>query len=361
MNTNLLLKLLLDFVMSSFIAATALSFLLVRLRKKEAQFAGIISVLGLGEEEVRVFSHTVRDEYSGRDYVLPVLFTSLVSVAGFTALFFGADLVTYNAEKPNLLLTAGYSNSDPGKITALRFQSMLVLTLAFVGAFIWSAREIIRRLVSGDLTPSVYYSAGMRVIFASLLSLMILFLNSAMPFAEYTSALVPVVAFLTGMLPDQAMIYLRSRIPMFSAVTQSAAELPLEMIEGVNAFHKVRLGEVGIDNAQNLAEANLVELLLKTPFTATQLIDWIAQAKLYLMVKDDIGKLRGIGIRTILDFMSVAKDPERLRAIAQEAQVSELALGLIQTGVAQDASVTRLGYFRTRLGALGQAEQLVKA
>jgi hypothetical protein len=59
------------------------------------------------------------------------------------------------------------------------------------------------------------------------------------------------------------------------------------MIEGINVFHKVRLGEVGIDNVQNLAEANVIGLLLKTPFNPSQLIDWIAQAKLYLYFKDD--------------------------------------------------------------------------
>jgi hypothetical protein len=30
------------------------------------------------------------------------------------------------------------------------------------------------------------------------------------------------------------------------------------MLEGTNAFHRIRLSEAGIDNAQNLAEANII-------------------------------------------------------------------------------------------------------
>ncbi len=143
----------------------------------------------------------------------------------------------------------------------------------------WSARDIIRRLISGDLTPSVYYSAGLRMVYAALLSLMLSFLLlAALPISP-SDKLIYVVAFLTGMLP-------------------------LDMIEGINGFHAARLSEVGVDNAQNLAEANLLDLLLRTPFNPGQLIDWIAQAKLYAYFKADIEKLRRVGIRTIFDFRS---------------------------------------------------------
>src|SRR6266487_5574137 len=80
-----------------------------------------------------------------------------------------------------------------------------------------------------------------------------------------------------------------------------ADDLPLEMIEGINIAHKIRLNEIGIDNAQNLAEANLLELLIRTPFKPRLLIDWIGQARLYIYFKNDIVNLRKSGIRTIID------------------------------------------------------------
>lgn len=352
-----LAKSLLVLVLSSFVVVTAVSFLRVRVKKKETQFRNIIRVLGLADDEVRLFTPTVRDEYAARDYMLPVAFATLVSLFGFIAFLFGAELVGIHADKPNLVLTAARMDAVGDAMKQLRNQSMLVITLAFIGAFIWSAREMIRRLITADLTPSVYYSAGLRMIFAALLSLMLSFLVEALPFPGYTARMLPVVAFLTGMLPDQALVYLRSKVPVFSPGKETAAELPLDMIEGINAFHKVRLDEAGIDNAQNLAEANVIELLLKTPFNVSQLIDWIGQAKLYVAVKADIEKLRRVGIRTIFDFKGAGDTPERLLQVAKEVDVSELALNVVYEQVKGDRGIERLLEFRTLLGTLGESKR----
>ena len=342
-------------VLSSFAVVTAISFLRVRVKKKEAHFKNIIRVLGLADGEIRLFTPSVRDEYHPRDYVLPVAFATLVSMCGFVAFLYGADLVAINPEKANLVLTG--AQRDVNAMKQLRFQSMLVIALAFIGAFIWSSREMIRRLITGDLTPGVYYRAVLRMIFASLLSLMLSFLLEAMPFPSYTTRVLPVVAFLTGMLPEQALVYLRSKVPVFAPGKETAAELPLDMIEGINAFHKVRLDEVGVDNAQNLAEANLIELLLKTPFSPTQLIDWIAQAKLYVAVKADIEKLRQVGIRTVFDFTGAGATPDRLLQVAKEADVSETALTIVHDQIKEDRGSERLLEFRTLRGTPGESKR----
>jgi len=344
-------------VLSSFTIVTAISFLRVRVQKKEAQFQNIIRVLGLDDDEVRLFTPTVRDEYAARDYVLPVAFATLVALFGFITFLFGADLVAIHAEKPNLVLTAARMDAAGPEMARLRTQSMLVLALAFVGAFIWSAREMIRRLITVDLTPSVYYGAGLRMIFAALLSLMLSFLVEALPFPGYTPRVLPVVAFLTGMLPDRALVYLRSKIPVFAPDKETAPELPLDMIEGMNAFHKVRLSEAGIDNAQNLSEANVIELLLKTPFNVAQLIDWIGQARLYTAVKADIERLRRVGIRTIFDLKAVGDSPDGLQQVAKEVDVSELALKVVYGQAACDRGIERLLEFRMLLGTLGESKR----
>jgi hypothetical protein len=294
----------------------------------------------------------VRDEYALRDYVLPVAFATAVCVSGFIALIYGAELVNKNPTKSDIVLTMNVT--DDNAMKDLRLRSMTVIALAFIGAFVWSARDIVRRLISGDLTPSVYYSAGLRMVYAALLSLMLSFLLRAVSF-QYSDQLMPVVAFLTGMLPDQALIYLRSRVPVFSEGRNATAELPLDMIEGMNSFHATRLGEVGIDNAQNLAEANLLDLLLRTPFNPAQLIDWIAQAKLYTYFKADIEKLRRVGIRTIFDFKSACSASEQVASITSEVGISPLALRVVYGQVQDDQGIERLAEFRTSLGTLGKS------
>ena len=353
--TVLFSKSVLVLVLSSFMIATAVSFLRVRLEKKEAQFKNIIRVLGIPEDEARLITPAVRDEYSARDYLLPVGFATLVCLSGFIAYIFGADLVSIHPSKPDLVLSGAAVRDDAvpdGTLYYLRMRSMLVISLAFIGAFIWAARDIVRRLIAGDLTPSAYYSAGLRMVYAALLSLMLSFLLKVLPF-PHSGDLLPVVAFLAGMLPDQALVYLREKIPIFSRSAKASDELPLEMIEGMNGFHAVRLGEVGIDNAQNLAEANILELLLKTPFNAAQLIDWIAQAKLYTYVKADIEKLRRVGIRTVFDLKGACGVREQLLRIAAEVGASELALSLVYAQIKDDRGIERLFEFRTLLGAVG--------
>jgi hypothetical protein len=129
----------------------------------------------------------------------------------------------------------------------------------------------------------------------------------------------------------------------------------LDMIEGISMFHKVRLNEVGIDNAENLAEANLIELLLKTPFGASNLIDWVAQAKLFIYFKDEIIKLRRVGIRNIFDFKSTCTANEHLSQLANEAGISEIMLNVIHQQIKEDSGIDRLNEFRLRLNTFGQA------
>ena len=75
-------------------------------------------------------------------------------------------------------------------------------------------------------------------------------------------------------------------------------------------FNKIRLAEIGIDNAQNLALANFTETVLKTPFNPRMILDWIAQAKLYIIVKDGIVELRKVGIRSVFGLIAACQDDQ---------------------------------------------------
>ena len=87
-------------------------------------------------------------------------------------------------------------------------QSLLALTMGFIGGYTWSVQYIFRRFVTIDLPPRAYYSIGIRMILAALVALMIRHFLEATPGSEYTSGMIPVVAFLTGMFPERALHYL---------------------------------------------------------------------------------------------------------------------------------------------------------
>ncbi len=113
------------------------------------------------------------------------------------------------------------------------------------------------------------------------------------------------------------------------------------MIEGMNLFNKVRLAEVGIDNAQNLAEANLEELILKTPFNPRLLLDWIAQAKLYIAFKDQVVGLRTVGIRTVLEFQAVGGE-DGLGTLAKLSEIPEEQLAAVYQVISQDPDIAAM-------------------
>ena len=346
-------KLAIVAMLSSFMLLSAVSFFRFRLKKKERDFERIMRILGLHEDNAAVFSPTIKNESSAADYLLPVAFATVVCLAGFGFAFFARELVTVHTDKQNLLLSGIYFGQNEGDLQALRWQSAFVLVLAFLGGFIWSAQSIIRRLITADLGPGTFYAAGLRMIFASLVALVLSWFLKDLPGREHT---LPVLAFLTGMLPEQAVLYLQDKSKIFSNTgAMRSRELPLTMIEGINTFHKARLGEVAIDNSQNLAEANLIELLLRTPFPANQVIDWIAQAKLHVFLKDDIEKLRALGIRNAFDF--VAEGSERLDALAAETRLSKVQLSVVYHRLNDDPAIPALWRFRSLLSGFGRAAE----
>jgi hypothetical protein len=320
-------------IFTLFMPLTALSFYRFRLPRKKDEFERILALLGLNKDESALWVPSIKSEYSVADYALPVLFASVLTALGAATLVFAEDLKVTNT--PTLLFSALTCPTDD--LQACHIRHLLVLSMAFLGAYVWSIQNLFRRLATVDLPPGAYYAVSVRIIVAAFVAL--LFAYSPEPLDRA----VPVIAFLCGIFPDQALNYIKGKTKIFGSNSDRRADdLALDMIEGISMFHRQRLSEVGIDNAQNLAEANLVELLVRTPFKPPVLIDWMAQAKLYVVFKSDISKLREIGIRTALDLRLLGGIEGHLAKIADATKMSETRLSSAYTIVVNDPSVSRL-------------------
>jgi hypothetical protein len=319
-------------IITLFMPATAFSFYCFRLPRKKDEFERILSLLGLDAEQSSLWIPSIKSEYSVADYALPVLFASAVTALGAGTLVFGEELTV--TARPTLLFSALPCSGDP---QACHIKHLLVLSMAFLGGYIWSIQSIFRRLVTVDLPPGAYYAVSVRIVVASFVALLFAYVP------EPLGQAVPVIAFLCGIFPDQALNYIRTRTSVFRYDGgQRADDMSLDNIEGVSMFHKSRLNEVGIDNAQNLAEANLVELLVRTPFKPPVLIDWIGQAKLYVIFKTDIARLRDVGIRTVLDLRLLGAVDGHLAKLAQTTHINELRLVSAYQVIQNDPAVGRL-------------------
>lgn len=343
-------KLLLVVFVGAFMPVSAWSFLSIRRQKKEKEFARVVGLLDIARDVAEFARDRVTEQYAQRDYLLPVLFCWFLSVLGLVSLLFGAQLVDDHYGRSNLLLTGLYAAVDCDAMQQMRVQGMVMLSISFLGSFFWSVRNIIKRLSAGDLAPAVYFNASTRIVVAPIIALIAGHLSVALGADPASNLGAMVVAFLIGFFPDEALEYLKehSPVPMFKS-SDSADELPLAMIEGMTIYDRTRLGELGIDNAQNLAVADFVELMIRTPYNPAMLIDWIGQARLYVYFKDEVTKLRANQVRTIFDLVSLSQSTEDAADLAETTAIDAQRLQWVATSAADDPTVMQLLHYRDGL------------
>ncbi len=141
------------------------------------------------------------------------------------------------------------------------------------------------------------------------------------------------------------------RVPLLSPKGKgnvSHRDASLEIIEGIEPHDVLRLEEMGIDTCYDLATVDFVPLVLKTPYSARQLIDWILQAKLCIYFEETVKDLRQAGIRTIMDLESL--QAAEIEALSKATRVTQYALTRAQESVKSDAEVKHLIHVGHLLG-----------
>ena len=338
------LKFILVLVVCGFIPLTAMSFFMVVIPQKEREFTKSITEMGIST------SRSVRDSYSVSKYIFPVLFAFLIFLGFIAAFALGGSGFNF---QDNVFLSGPFFGENNAGVS---FQSFSVLAWAFAGGFVHAAYNIIRRLRALDLSPNVYYSAGIRILLASAVALVLSFILGEESSSNPDSAAgqlftlkssLAAVSFLAGIFPQRILNYLLKRFKeLFSDGSITETALSLYNIEGISIYHKERLEEIGIDNAQNLATASLTQLIAETPYDARQLLDWIGQAKLVCYVKDDIHQLRAVGIRSVFDLLKGNKDRIVLRELADAVGLDTPILEVIHGQIKDDRGINALYNFQ---------------
>ncbi len=169
-----------------------------------------------------------------------------------------------------------------------------VLEFAFLGAYAFITQSLIRRFFQSDLRPSAYASAVLRIV------LVLLTMAAVHPLLGRSHpGLQAATAFAVGFFPVMGLQAIQRAAAgvLRVAIPQLTPDYPLSQLDGLNIWYEARLVEEAIEDMENLASANLVDVILHTRAPVGRLVDWVDQALLYLHLDRVERGRRGRGAR----------------------------------------------------------------
>jgi tetratricopeptide (TPR) repeat protein len=303
------------------------------------------------------------------------------------------------------IILATYYNAQtaPEKLKLLDPTQAKIIFYAFLGAYLYGVRLIVRRYNTVDLQPQVYASIILRILVAGtiafgLASLIEVYQGSPslVPSPTNTSARSPspsstsvpistitpdrstvptedistgkeattqpdnqsnaidentvekrilpwqILAFLIGVFPDQGLRWIvRLGKRAFQDPTlYQFNERSLRKIVGINEWHQARLEELGIDDAQSLATADICRLILTTQFDTMQVISWIDQAILHMKAGTKIDQFLAFQITTYHELYTLytvlKKELGEIESIAKESSSKLISSSLRSLQMEED-------------------------
>ncbi len=183
-----------------------------------------------------------------------------------------------------------------------------VFTFAVLGSYFFTLNMVFRRYVRADLTPKTYAHITVRL----LVTIVLVWVVSDLPqFREgsiFESGMFA-LAFIIGVIPETGLTLIQDYVrKLINIGAKDDDVLSLNQLEGIHLYDRARLLEEGIENIENLAHHNMIELIARTRIPTPRLVDMFDQAILYLHLglhqeenRQFFALLKSYGIRTATD------------------------------------------------------------
>ncbi len=177
-------------------------------------------------------------------------------------------------------------NSGNATLHSSLLYNELPALFAFLGAYFFSVQMLYRRFVTNDLRASAFISVSIRIILGVIGAwlLQVLFKAEAIG-PENGMYWLLFASFVIGVFPPVLWRVIRDvsgRMLILGKVVPSLdSDLPLNDLDGLTIWHQTRLEEEDIENAYNMANADIIALLVNTKMPPERIVDWVDQAILY--------------------------------------------------------------------------------
>lgn len=279
--------------------------------------------------------------FSNFEYVLSLLLLSAIVAVGWYYIFYPAAT----------LGLAQHIQAGPGiwNLTKYLVEKIRPLTAGFVGAYFYLMQMLYRRYRDSDLYPTAFLQSSERLLRVFILSLVLSFLA---PLANWVNAIMCGFAFLAGIYPRTGLRWIATFVNQNTSFDfpETIEDAPLTQLSGLNIWHEARLLEENVENVDGMAEAPIERLVLRTHFSASQIVDWIDQATLYKHAGDRgewFRMFRASGVRTATDLLDrvglslfKSEDLEKLRQDDFAPTLAKLRDVVAAVNAAQDCQLS---------------------
>ncbi len=289
------------------------------------------------------------------DYEAPLFIYFVITFIGFVAFLIGYGFRSEFAV-PSVIL-GGLHKQSAADYAVYQSGTFCLMGTAFIASYVYSLGRLLDRVNNNDLYPISLYYYAVRVVIACAAAA--IFRHTADSFGLQHASILLLVSFGIGFAPDLFIVAISRRAFQTVKIWGSRndpgpekrpASLPLLMIDDLSRDKIDRLNELGIDSAQVLARQNPFLLLPRLPYDLGLIVDWIGQAQLYALVRDEgLAALRAIYVRDVFDLHVRLQSEPALGRVCAALKISETEAASLDQQLRQEPSFARLGEVRNAL------------
>jgi hypothetical protein len=233
------------------------------------------------------------------------------------------------------------------EMVAYGVSAVVCLAFAFAGALVWAVIYLTRRMSLRDVTAYTYQEVSMRLIVSAIVALVAYHVLGSTNVLSGEQLMF--VSFGAGIMPETLLRWLSNKISRWFGTVEQNNAIDLEHVQGINAFTRARLAEVGVYDAQGLVTSNPLRLCLHTPYSLPQIVDWYGQAFLLLHARPSgLMSLRDHGVRTVWELLATSAMPASQLSLPPESSVTQ-TLPRLEAMLRADQNFVRVDQIQERM------------